>query len=30
MRLKGFEKDKGDYFIGRYVECWKSGSYRTI
>lgn len=27
MKIKGFEGCKGDYFIGRYVEYWKSGSY---
>lgn len=27
MRIKGFGETKGKYFIGRYVEYWKSGSY---
>lgn len=27
MKIKGFEKGKGDYFIGRYVDYWKSGDY---
>lgn len=27
MKIKGFENGKGDYFIGRYVDYWKSGSY---
>lgn len=27
MKIKGFDETKGEYFIGRYVEYWKSGSY---
>lgn len=27
MKIKGFEKGKGDYFIGLYVDYWKSGDY---
>lgn len=27
MKIKGFEKGKGDYFICRYVVGWKSGKY---
>lgn len=27
MRIKKFDESKGDYFIGRYVEYWKSGDY---
>lgn len=27
MTIKGFDEKNGDYFIGRYVEYWKSGDY---
>ena len=27
MKIKGFNKSKGGYFIGRYVDYWKSGDY---
>lgn len=27
MTIKGFDEKGGGYFIGRYVEYWKSGSY---
>ena len=27
MKIKGFDASKGGYFVGRYVEYWKSGDY---
>lgn len=27
MKIKGFDEKSGKYFIGRYVEYWKSGSF---
>lgn len=27
MKIKGFDETKGGYFVGRYVEYWKSGDY---
>lgn len=27
MTIKGFKEEEGNYFIGRYVEYWKSGDY---
>ena len=27
MTITGFKEKNGDYFLGRYVEYWKSGSY---
>nr|DAG64550.1 MAG TPA: hypothetical protein [Caudoviricetes sp.] len=27
MTIKGFDANGGNYFIGRYVEYWKSGDY---
>lgn len=27
MKIKGFDETKGDYFVGCYVEYWKSGDY---
>lgn len=27
MTIKGFDEKNGKYFIGRYVDYWKSGRY---
>lgn len=27
MKIKGLDKSKGGYFVGRYVEYWKSGDF---